>query len=66
MSAFSSLRYCNYAEKEHSLEKFAAFVDEFARSKYSYLLPELISELTADHTASSEDKYEYLLKLTEK
>lgn len=59
-----AIRY--YAENEHSLEKFAAFVDEFARSKYSYLLPELISELTADHTASSDDKHEYLLKLTEK
>lgn len=63
---FFELAILYYAEKEHSLEKFAAFVDEFARSKYSYLLPELISELTADYTASSDDKHEYLLKLTEK
>lgn len=63
---FFELAILYYAENEHSLENLAAFVDEFARSKYSYLLPELISELTADHTASSEDKYEYLLKLTEK
>lgn len=63
---FFELAILYYAEKEHSLEKFAAIVHEFARSKHSYLLPELISELTADHTASSDDKHEYLLKLTEK
>lgn len=63
---FFELAILYYAEKEHSLEKFAAFLGEFVSSKYSYLLPELISELTADHTASSDDKHEYLLKLTEK
>ncbi len=60
---FFELAMLYYAEKEHSLEKFAAFVDEFARGRFSYMLPELVSELTSGCTASSEDKHEYLLKL---
>lgn len=60
---FFELAIQYYTGKEHSLEKFAAFLGDFARGKYSYMLPELISELTSDCAASSEDKHEYLLKL---
>lgn len=60
---FFELAILYYTRAEYPIDKFSTFVDEFAKSKYSYLLVELISELMDCYTASSDKKRNYLLKL---
>ena len=49
-----------YTEKRYKLETLKAFIQEFSKCKYSYMLDELIFELTNYYIASEEMKCEYI------
>lgn len=55
-----------YVSKDYSLEKLEAFIEEFSKCKFSYMLEELLNELLEYHQASHWLKKEYIEKYRSK
>ena len=55
-----------YIEKVYTIEILKTFIEEFKRCKYSYMMDDLIEELTKYYDASTVEKYEYISKLLPK
>lgn len=55
-----------YTKIEYNQERLEKFVEEVAKSKYSYILEDMVKELVECHIASDKMKYEYILGAVDK
>lgn len=63
---FYELAILYYTESKYTLEILESFIEKVFKSKYSYIVEEMVTELVDYYVASSKIKYDYILSVVNK